>query len=181
MQNCLLFISSGRYSEEHKYSGNEEYIETFNIDESGGLKQADGMNQQIVCITGDDNNYRQIEIEEYNEDQLEEDCLDGSTSYERLPSGVSQKQQKNENVYILSGTAHSSISSQDEPTPTTMRHNKILNSQAHQMAMHNDPDERFLLSCLPIMKRLPNKKNALARLKIQQLLFDIEFENDVNN
>lgn len=38
-----------------------------------------------------------------------------------------------------------------------------------------DPDERFLLSCSPILKRLPNKKNALARLKIQQILYSIEF------
>lgn len=38
-----------------------------------------------------------------------------------------------------------------------------------------DPDERFLLSCSPILKRLPTKKNALARLKIQQILYNIEF------
>lgn len=156
--------------------GNEEYIETINIDESCGLKQSE--NQQIVCITGDDSNYRQIEIEEYNEDQLEDECMDGSTSYERLPTS-NQKQQKNENVYILSGTGHGSISSQDDGAQPTMRHTKIHNTQANHN--QNDPDERFLLSCLPILKRLPNKKNALARLKIQQLLFDIEFEGDANN
>lgn len=38
-----------------------------------------------------------------------------------------------------------------------------------------DPDERFLLSCAPILKRLSNKKNALARLKVQQILYEIEF------
>lgn len=38
-----------------------------------------------------------------------------------------------------------------------------------------DPDERFLLSCSPILKRLSHKKNALARLKMQQILYDIEF------
>ncbi|XP_049283652.1 uncharacterized protein LOC125763952 [Anopheles funestus] len=39
-----------------------------------------------------------------------------------------------------------------------------------------DPDERFLLSCAPILRRLPNKKNVLARLKIQQLLFELEYD-----
>lgn len=41
-----------------------------------------------------------------------------------------------------------------------------------------DPDERFLLSCAPILKRLSHKKNALARLKMQQILYDIEFGED---
>ncbi|XP_053662663.1 uncharacterized protein LOC128711802 [Anopheles marshallii] len=39
-----------------------------------------------------------------------------------------------------------------------------------------DPDERFLLSCAPILRRLPNKKNVLARLKIQQMLFELEYD-----
>lgn len=39
-----------------------------------------------------------------------------------------------------------------------------------------DSDERFLLSCVPILQRLPNKKNQLARLKIQQLLFELEYD-----
>lgn len=38
-----------------------------------------------------------------------------------------------------------------------------------------DPDERFLLSCAPILKRLSHKKNAMARLKMQQILYEIEF------
>ncbi|XP_052864533.1 uncharacterized protein LOC128271135 [Anopheles cruzii] len=41
-----------------------------------------------------------------------------------------------------------------------------------------DPDERFLLSCAPVLQRLPKKKNALVRLKIQQLLYEVEFENE---
>lgn len=50
-------------------------------------------------------------------------------------------------------------------------------SSTVQLYTSNDPDERFLLSCVPIFHRLSNKKNALARLKIQQLLFDIEFDS----
>ncbi|XP_053695768.1 uncharacterized protein LOC128743249 [Sabethes cyaneus] len=40
----------------------------------------------------------------------------------------------------------------------------------------SDSDEKFLLSCAPILRRLPNKKNQLARLKIQQLLFELEYD-----
>ncbi|XP_053677804.1 uncharacterized protein LOC128727877 [Anopheles nili] len=38
-----------------------------------------------------------------------------------------------------------------------------------------DPDERFLLSCAPILRRLSNKKNQMARLKIQQVLYEVEY------
>lgn len=42
----------------------------------------------------------------------------------------------------------------------------------------DDPDEKFLMSCLPVLKRLSNKKNALLKLKIQTLLFEVEFGDD---
>ncbi|CAH2038009.1 unnamed protein product, partial [Iphiclides podalirius] len=38
-----------------------------------------------------------------------------------------------------------------------------------------DPDELFLLSCSPTLKRLSSKRNAVARLKIQQALYEAEF------
>lgn len=41
-----------------------------------------------------------------------------------------------------------------------------------------DSDEKFLLSCAPTLRRLTARQNALARLKIQQLLFDIEFKDE---
>lgn len=40
-----------------------------------------------------------------------------------------------------------------------------------------DPDEHFLLSLLPSLKRLNPKKNAEARIKLQQTLYEIEFSN----
>ena len=38
-----------------------------------------------------------------------------------------------------------------------------------------DADEQFLLSCLPALKRLRPRDNAIARMRIQQVLFDVEF------
>lgn len=38
-----------------------------------------------------------------------------------------------------------------------------------------DPDELFLLSCAPSLKRLNAKQNSLTRLKIQQVLLEAEF------
>lgn len=129
------------------------------------------MNQQIVCISNDDNEYRhQIEIDEYNEEQLEEETLE-TTSYERLSTNKNIKNEKN--VYILSGPTTSTSTSSIDPIQNARQSNKY-GTQSN--SVQNDPDERFLLSCLPSLKRLSNKKNALARLKIQQLLYDIEFD-----
>lgn len=44
-----------------------------------------------------------------------------------------------------------------------------------------DADEQFLLSHIPVLKRLTSKQNAIAKMKIQQVLFDIEFGNRNNN
>ncbi|XP_075973189.1 uncharacterized protein LOC142974630 [Anticarsia gemmatalis] len=42
-----------------------------------------------------------------------------------------------------------------------------------------DPDELFLLSCSPTLKRLNAKQNAVARLKIQQVLLEAEFGTEL--
>lgn len=44
------------------------------------------------------------------------------------------------------------------------------------MEQNFDSDERFLLSLAPSLKRLNTKKNTMARIKIQQLLFELEFD-----
>ncbi|CAH2235147.1 transcription factor Adf-1-like [Pararge aegeria] len=42
-----------------------------------------------------------------------------------------------------------------------------------------DPDELFLLSCAPTLKRLNAKQHAVARLKIQQVLYEAEFGSQI--
>ncbi|XP_023941219.1 transcription factor Adf-1-like [Bicyclus anynana] len=42
-----------------------------------------------------------------------------------------------------------------------------------------DPDELFLLSCAPTLKRLNAKQHAVAKLKIQQVLYEAEFGNQL--
>ncbi|KAG4070791.1 hypothetical protein HA402_011017 [Bradysia odoriphaga] len=82
-------------------------------------------------------------------------------------------------VINQSDTEHESTNSQiqfvycneKEPKPPTPR-----KAEAAQVRYSiTDPDERFLLSCAPILKRLSQKKNSLARVKVQELLYQIEF------
>lgn len=41
-----------------------------------------------------------------------------------------------------------------------------------------DPDERYLLSCLPAFKRLTPQQKALLRIGIEKLFYEVEFESE---
>lgn len=148
--------------------------------ETADKLQTSNMNTQIVMINSDGEYPNQIEVDEYNEEneeQLEEDVLD--SQYERITANVSNKSLKNDNsssvYYISTPASHSSINN-DSHIQTSSRQTKAI-TQISQATAQSDPDERFLLSCLPVFKRLNTKKNALARMRIQQLLYEIEFED----
>jgi hypothetical protein len=61
-----------------------------------------------------------------------------------------------------------------QPSPKKARLNSTDEENPCQ-CNRTDPDELFLLSCAPILKRLNAKQNAGARLKIQQVLYEAEF------
>lgn len=128
------------------------------------------MGPQIVCINSDGGEYsHQIEVDEYQEDQLDEDALDTSQYVNNKGSF------KESSVYYISAPTSNSTTAHTESQPqSSQRHTKMVSNST--ITLNNDSDERFLLSCLPIMKRLPTRKNALARLRIQQLLYEIEFD-----
>ncbi|GBP39851.1 hypothetical protein EVAR_29081_1 [Eumeta japonica] len=52
---------------------------------------------------------------------------------------------------------------------------KLLTDEEVPCQCRTDPDELFLLSCAPTLKRLNSRQNAVARLKIQQALYEAEF------
>ncbi|XP_013199642.1 transcription factor Adf-1 [Amyelois transitella] len=61
------------------------------------------------------------------------------------------------------------------PSPKKARLNSTDEETPCSQCNRTDPDELFLLSCSPILKRLNSKQNARARLKIQQVLYEAEF------
>ncbi|XP_018326297.1 uncharacterized protein LOC108737722 isoform X2 [Agrilus planipennis] len=52
-------------------------------------------------------------------------------------------------------------------------------SPKENISKYLDAEEQFLISYAPVLKRLSPQKNAQARLKIQQILYEIEFEEDL--
>ncbi|KAJ0176987.1 hypothetical protein K1T71_006996 [Dendrolimus kikuchii] len=65
-----------------------------------------------------------------------------------------------------------------QPSPKKTRLNSTDDENPCQ-CNRTDPDELFLLSCAPILKRLHAKQNAVARLKIQQVLYEAEFGTEM--
>uniref|UniRef100_A0A182IZ45 MADF domain-containing protein n=1 Tax=Anopheles atroparvus TaxID=41427 RepID=A0A182IZ45_ANOAO len=97
-----------------------------------------------------------IQTKEYYE--LSDDTL-RSERTDDAPSGNSAQ-----SIAMSTHPAVFSTPCEQQPHPV---HGNITNS-----------DERFLLSCAPALQRLSKQKNALVRLKIQQLLYDMEFGDE---
>ncbi|XP_031624722.1 uncharacterized protein LOC116341663 [Contarinia nasturtii] len=154
---------------DEKFDG-ADYIETITAECESVDKNS--INQQMVCINSDGEYQTQIEVDEYSEEQLEEEGLDSS----QYITVINKKGENSSVHYISAPNSHSSVNN-DIQNQSPPRQQGKVQAQAHTgRASNDDPDERFLLSCLPALKRLPNKKNSLAKVKIQQILFEIEFD-----
>uniref|UniRef100_A0A336LNX8 CSON015178 protein n=1 Tax=Culicoides sonorensis TaxID=179676 RepID=A0A336LNX8_CULSO len=97
------------------------------------------------------------------------------TVYETNQDGDLEEndQENNEQIYLEPiETEDYQIENESESEATKK---KDLKNFEIISSFSNDPDEKFLMSCLPVLKRLSARKNALLKLKIQTLLFEIEF------
>lgn len=65
------------------------------------------------------------------------------------------------------------------PTPTPTPDKPVPNPAEPVSSKHRDEDELFLLSLLPSIRRLTNKKKMEVRMKFQQVLYAAEFEDGV--
>lgn len=87
-----------------------------------------------------------------------------------------QKLQQQQSNSIITNASSICNNNDNDSQTITIGTTPITSTTMNYSSLIIDPDERFLLSCAPILKRLSNKKNALARLKIQQILYNIEFD-----
>ncbi|KAJ8042089.1 hypothetical protein HOLleu_13071 [Holothuria leucospilota] len=58
---------------------------------------------------------------------------------------------------------------------------KHLNHKMSPKQPKETPDELFVLSLVPALERMSHQQNALARMRIQQVLYDIEFGQGITN
>lgn len=119
--------------------------------------------RHIICLNESDPiDYQTEPVEIHEYDELDEEEEENETS-----------------LIVTKSEAHTEVDRSQSSNNVTNDSASQSNPSTSSSHYHsNDPNERFLLSCLPTFQRLSNKKNALARMKIQELLFDIEFSDD---
>lgn len=128
------------------------------IDPLDGTMFGDIVDASPITIQKDTSN---ITVEDNNEEILEEV---NNYRIENQMENVTLKREYN------GGTLEDEEYDEDEhERPRTKYLRKYHESQRY------DPDEQFLLSFLPAFKRITPKQNAQARLRFQEIIFNIEF------
>lgn len=148
----------------------EEYEQTdeTNFYKEGYIKSEEKANP---AEQNDDNDDRDEIIEQDTEEQETYELYERSDGGNEVFSGpivINQSESEHESANSQIQIVYCNDKETKTPTPR-----KVEASQVKYPI--TDPDERFLLSCAPILKRLSQKKNSLARLKVQELLYEIEF------
>ena len=124
-----------------------------------------------------------IELEEeadYADYDVHQDQIDSAAEEHQVEyiTFEAEDQEHEETVYEISSKHHEEKEThlEEEPPEEISSHSDDKSTEQVQVKyVCTDPDERFLLSCAPVLKRLSVKKNALLKMKIQQLLYEVEF------
>lgn len=120
-------------------------------------------------------NYSSSEIcnqQRINSPERESDIINEvSTTPERC------NEQIEHNIKLRINKCSSATKKRKNEAPEDNIDEQILNI----ISKEHDADEHFLLSYLPTLKRMTPKQNAIAKIKIQQVLFDVEFGNNYSN
>ena len=170
------------FSGDIKFDIDEDFIETVAAD------MPSPESKLIACIPHESNEYQghHIEIDEYEEDAIEEDVEAMVDHTSKLTSNVEKTVAGNNSIFNhIIAVANSSSMAASELKPSAQQQMHPQSPVAEQqsasgqtMAHSDDPDKQFLLSYLPVFYRLSSKQNGRARMGIQKLLFDIEFNDD---
>lgn len=152
-------IAKGQYDEEHISENIDEdnlleghYVEE-RLDDSAIMDLEDQVNKVMQKLETNEHTYMVLE-QSSDEAVKESDIEDTGRSY----------QQQTFKTDHLESHLHPSTSSSE--TAALPQKNVI------------DPDERYLLSCLPAFKRLTPQQKGLIRMGIERLFYEVEFQND---
>ncbi|CAL8270190.1 unnamed protein product [Arctogadus glacialis] len=69
--------------------------------------------------------------------------------------------------------SESAVDTSPPSPPTTSTVALVTPEKENTLAV--DEDEHFMLSLVPSLRRLSNQKRAQARMRMQQVLYDVEF------
>ncbi|CRL01111.1 CLUMA_CG014297, isoform A [Clunio marinus] len=142
----------------------------------------------FIETEGENEVYEIKEIEEVFEDHLvtvEEEIHENTDEEHDIAqksewySEYQQEEEESENENTIESQE---IIVQNENSPIESIEEKDLlpiNTEISQSPSKNivDPDERYLMSCLPAFKRFNPQQKAYVRVRIEELFYKVEFEN----
>lgn len=144
------------YIQNEDMSGNTEYIRAVKMPRSHSTDEVNMVEEHISVELAD-----QSELEEVPEHKI----FIPTSKRQRLEESVEVEEHVLPESYTIEEKEEGVHYSRSyEPSESVVTQSEL------------DSDEKFLLSLGPAMKRLNTKKNFLARIKIQQLLFEMEFD-----
>lgn len=167
----LRYKMEVQYVEEYEQTDETNFYKESDSKFQGYIKNEEKTATVEVNDDGSNSNDRDEIIEHDTEEQESYELYERSDGGEVFAGPI---------VINQNDTEHDSANSQiqivycNEKETKTATPRKVDTSPQVKYTI-TDPDERFLLSCAPILKRLSQKKNSLARLKVQELLYEIEF------
>lgn len=154
-------------------------------DNSENYREFEG--NKIVLLDEDTDEKDIYEIQIRNEDDanfIYKDVDDENQLIEETTNGENaEEEDEEEDIYLLESTLHKQ-DTRNENVSTTMfttsNHpekslDEIESSGASRVI--TDPDERYLMSCLPTFKRFNAQQKAYVRMAIEKLFYEVEFED----
>lgn len=118
--------------------------------------------------------------EERIEDTIEEEYM--LTEPEDILGDDKVNHKINDNQFEMYDMEAEHEEEADEVQPVTQQNIEIQPQEAPTAVTSPaknivDPDERYLMSCLPAFKRFTPQQKAFVRMGIERLFYEVEFEN----
>lgn len=124
--------------------------------------------------------------EEQIEDTIEEDYM--MAEQEEILNEKSNEKLQNDHfeVYDMENEEEPEQSEEVQSSNQLQLHNEIQHQPQESLSLVEvaapaknvvDPDERYLMSCLPAFKRFTPQQKAYVRMGIERLFYEVEFEN----
>lgn len=93
------------------------------------------------------------------------------TETEEEPQDVKQESR------LLEMTSGHAIQLRNDSEVQQKSQENYSGSEDVALSKNVDPDERYLMSCLPAFKRFTTQQKAYVRMGIEKLFYEVEFEN----
>lgn len=139
-------------------------------------------NRKILIVNdeSDERNVYEIHIKGDDGDETEETV---NVNYEEEQTQEIESilpEDNVEEIYLLEGSSQKEVEVETTTTVTESApqiEQQPIHASTEESRTITDPDERYLLSCLPAFRRFNAQQKAYVRMAIEKLFYEVEFEN----